>query len=49
MTDRGDRNRTCDLVPQKQWVAQVITTRTTQVVNSESVDTGKNLQVKIDN
>ena len=48
MTDRGDRIRTCDLVLPKQWVVEVITTKRTQAETRKSVDTGTNLQVKID-
>ena len=48
ITDRGDRIRTCDLVLPKQWVVEVITTKRTQAETRKSVDTGTNLQVKID-
>ena len=48
ITDRGDRIRTCDLVLPKQWVVKTKTTGRVQTVTKESVDTGTNLQVKID-
>ena len=48
LTDRGDRIRTCDLVLPKQWVVEVITTKRTQAETRINVDTGTNLQVKID-
>jgi hypothetical protein len=48
MTDRGDRIRTCDLVLPKQWVVEAIATKRTQAETRKSVDTGTNLQAKID-